>query len=603
MTTTLHEAKSVLKRVFGYDDFIGKQAEVIAEVLADRSAMALMPTGGGKSLCYQIPALVKNGTAVVISPLIALMKDQVDSLQQHNVAAAYLNSSLSKKQSDSTLAALRNGSLQLLYISPERLSNSFIRDILHSIPLSLFAIDEAHCISQWGHDFRRDYLQLGELIHDFPTVPRLALTATADTQTRQEIIKQLGLENAKTIIASFDRRNIHYEIRQKANARQQFLSFYKQHHQNHSGIIYCFSRRRAEETAQWLEKEGIRALPYHAGMNAKIRANYQEIFIKEESVVMCATIAFGMGIDKPDVRFVAHFDLPKSIEGLYQETGRAGRDGLSSNALLFYGLGDAINIRRFINESTAGQDVKRIEHNKLDALLSLCESSLCRRHLLLEYFGESYTAPCNNCDNCLTPQKTFDGTENAKKILSAMYRTQQTFGAVHIIDVLCGKSSEKVTRFSHDQLPTFGVGKNQTIVEWRRYIRQMIATNTIYSDNEHGALKIGVVGWEILKNKQTIEFTASPVKTTKDKVRQQKSNFDVVLNDDEQAIFNKLREKRQLLSRQQNVPAYIIFNDAVLIDLARIRPLTHEDFITIPGVGIAKVERYADDFIRVLKNC
>ena len=455
---TLAEAREVLRRVFGHQDFIGKQAEVIGNLLAGENALALMPTGGGKSLCYQIPALLAEGTAIVVSPLIALMKDQVDALRQYGVRAEFLNSSLTTAQARRVHEQFAGGELDLLYIAPERLMLN-AEDLLRESKVCLIAIDEAHCVSQWGHDFRPEYLKLGALADICPDAPRLALTATADAQTRQEIIDKLRLQDAKISVASFDRSNIRYAIRPKRDVHRHFLNFYRERHAKESGIIYCLSRKRAEETAEWLEKEGVTARPYHAGMTPKTRERHQNLFLREEGLVICATIAFGMGIDKPDVRFVCHFDLPKSIEGYYQETGRAGRDGLPADALLFYGAGDSKQLRRFIEEGGAPEHIRRIEIQKLNKLLAFCDAATCRRRLLLEYFDEQYKAEnCGNCDNCLSPPQVWDGSEAAQKFLSAALRTGQRFGAGHIVDVLLGKETEKTKKFNHEKIKTFGVG-------------------------------------------------------------------------------------------------------------------------------------------------
>lgn len=605
MSPSLAQARTELRRVFGYQDFIGKQAEVITQVLAGGHALALMPTGGGKSLCYQIPALLLPGTVIVVSPLIALMKDQVDSLVQYNVRAAYLNSSLGVRQSREVKQRYSAGELDLLYIAPERLMGGDGLAFIQQQPIALIAIDEAHCISQWGHDFRPEYLQLGELARQLPAVPRLALTATADTQTRQEIIDKLVLHDARITIASFDRRNISYSIYSKDNTRQQFLSFYRRDHQGQSGIIYCLSRRRAEETAQWLENEGITALPYHAGMPAATRQAHQETFLRQDGIIICATVAFGMGIDKPDVRFVAHFDLPKSIEGYYQETGRAGRDGLPASAVLYYGLGDVINVRRLIEESHSSAAVQRIEQQKLDALVGFCESHTCRRAMLLTYFAEAYQPPCNNCDNCLHPPQMQDETVNAQKFLSAVARSKQRFGAAHITDILTGKQTDKITRFSHQSLPTFGVGQALTAVQWRRIARQLISGGLLHPDEAYGALKLTDAGWKVLRGEQQVVLKQEDKKQRKDPSRGERSPRTqpaAMLDDWQLSVFEALRAERRRLAEAQNIPAYIVFQDTVLIELARTLPDTREAFARTPGIGAAKVERYAKPFLKVIRQ-
>ncbi|MDP1952428.1 MAG: DNA helicase RecQ, partial [Betaproteobacteria bacterium] len=469
-----HDALALLNTVFGYPAFRGHQADVIAHVAAGGDALVLMPTGGGKSLCYQIPALMRKGCAVVVSPLIALMHDQVAALAELGVRAAYLNSTLSAAQATDVERAVRNGDLDLVYVAPERLLTERCLSLLEGSKLALFAIDEAHCVSQWGHDFRPEYMQLSALHERFPGVPRIALTATADRVTRDEIVQRLGLADARQFVASFDRPNIRYRIVEKANARAQLFAFLRAEHRGEAGIVYCLSRRKVEETAAWLTEQGLAALPYHAGMDAATRNLHQARFQREEGIVMVATIAFGMGIDKPDVRFVAHLDLPKSIEGYYQETGRAGRDGLPADAWMAYGLGDVVNQRRMIDASTAEAQFKRIASAKLDALLGLCEASSCRRVRLLAYFDEA-SAPCGNCDVCLEPPQVWDGTVAAQKALSCVYRTGQRFGAVHLVDVLLGKDTERVQQWGHQSLSTFGIGKELDEKVWRTVFRQLVA--------------------------------------------------------------------------------------------------------------------------------
>lgn len=603
MTVTLTDARDELRRVFGYQDFIGKQAEVITQVLNGGSALALMPTGGGKSLCYQIPALVLPGTTLVISPLIALMKDQVDGLLQYNIRAAYLNSTQTISESRQVRAQFLNGELDLLYVAPERLLSGDGVQFIQQQPINLIAIDEAHCISQWGHDFRPEYLKLSTLFQHLPQVPRLALTATADAQTKKEIIEKLNLENAQITVDSFDRRNIRYQIFSKENTRAQFLEFYQREHAGHSGIIYCLSRRRSEETAQWLESIGLTALPYHAGMTTKTRQRHQEKFIREEGIIICATVAFGMGIDKSDVRFVAHFDLPKSIEGYYQETGRAGRDGLAANALLFYGLGDAVNIRKLLQDSTAPANIRRIEQQKLDALITFCEANDCRRALLLKYFGEAYQVPCNNCDNCITPPQMQDGTVIAQKFLSAVMRSRQMFGVTHIVDILIGKTNEKIQKFSHETLSTFGIGSDIGASEWKRIARQLISNGLLQPDEQYGALKITEIGSKVLRGERTVTIKKEVKKTkaTKaDRVRKPRTDPSAVLNEWQAAIFEELRAERLQLAQAQNVPAYTVFHDSTLIELAKALPTTEAEFATIPGIGAGKSERYAAKFLKII---
>ncbi|MGI9347146.1 MAG: DNA helicase RecQ [Gammaproteobacteria bacterium] len=602
----LAAARHVLQRVFGHNDFVGRQAEVIAETLDGRDALAIMPTGGGKSLCYQIPAILRPGVGVVVSPLIALMKDQVDALSQHGVRAACLNSAISIKQARDTQARFLSGDLDLLYVAPERLLSDSCLAMLQQSRIALFAIDEAHCVSQWGHDFRRDYLQLGQLADIFPQVPRLALTATADLRTRREIIDNLRLQQAAEIIASFDRPNIRYHIRPKENSRQQFLDFYHESYPGESGIIYCLTRKRTEEIAEWLEKQNLSAFPYHAGMNKATRERHQENFVRGDGIIMVATVAFGMGIDKPDVRFVAHFDMPKSVEGYYQETGRAGRDGLPSQALLFYGLADAIRIRQLVDESGAPEHIKRLERQKVDNFLGLCESARCRRELLLASFGETYHGPCGNCDNCLNPPQEWDGTVAAQKFLSGVIRAGERFGTAHIVDILLGKHTPKIEKFAHDRLSTFGIGSELSISEWHAVARQLIAAGHLCADSERfGALKLSPSARPLLRGDEKISFRRAPPKAPSKKTTRptRTTAAPPTLNDEQTVIFNALRTERRRLAAAQNVPAYVIFHDSTLLEMARQTPQTIEEFATLPGVGAAKVERYGSTFIKIIKTC
>src|ERR1700682_484887 len=500
------EASRLLNTVFGHPAFRGAQQEIVSHVAAGGDALVLMPTGGGKSLCYQLPALLREGTALVVSPLIALMQDQVAALKQLGVRAAFLNSTLDAQAAYATERALRQGELDLLYVAPERLVMPRMLEVLAQSRLALFAIDEAHCVSQWGHDFRPEYLQLSLLHERFPGVPRIALTATADPQTRAEIIRRLMLEEARVFISSFDRPNIRYAIVDKQEARSQLLRFIEDEHSGEAGIVYCLSRKKVDETAAWLAGCGVRALPYHAGMDAADRAAHQARFQREDGVVMVATIAFGMGIDKPDVRFVAHLDLPKSIEGYYQETGRAGRDGLPADAWMAYGLGDVVQQRRLIDMSEASDEYKRVSVAKLDALLGLCETAGCRRVRLLAYFGEA-SSPCGNCDTCLAPPETYDATSAAQKALSAIYRTGQRFGAVHLIDVLRGKGGERIARWEHDKLSVYGIGEDIDETAWRGVFRQLVALGYARVDHEaHGALRLTDASRPVLKGTQQVSL-------------------------------------------------------------------------------------------------
>lgn len=603
------QAREVLRRVFGYGDFIGRQAEVIGEVINGRDALAIMPTGGGKSLCYQIPAIVRPGVGIVVSPLIALMKDQVDALLQNQVRAAFLNSAQTPKQSDEVCARFVGGELDLLYVSPERLLTPQCLQMLRAARIALFAIDEAHCISQWGHDFRREYLQLGQLAGEFPNAPRLALTATADARTRGEIIGKLRLHNAAEIVASFDRANIRYAIRPKTpgGARAQFLDFYRKNHNGDSGIVYCMSRRKTEETAAALEKEGIRAMPYHAGMPKADRERSQECFAREEGIVICATIAFGMGIDKPDVRFVAHFDLPKNVEGYYQETGRAGRDGLAANAVLYFGMGDVFFVRQLIDESAAPEHVKNAERDKLNAMINICETGGCRRAAILAVFGEHYNPPCNNCDNCQSPPQKWDATTAAQKFLSCIARTGQRYGAGYVVDVLRG-SGEKLKREQHRELSVFGIGKDMTKPQWNSLARQLVAGDKLsVSGGEYKVLSLNEESWKIMRGQEKVFLRKDPPRRERAERGERKNAkaTTAILNEltgEQMAVFDVLRAERRRLAIAQNIPAYVIFHDATLLAMAQNPPQNEAEFAALPGVGAAKVSRYCRYFLRALNN-
>jgi ATP-dependent DNA helicase RecQ len=592
-------AARTLGKVFGYTEFRGAQREIIEHVAAGRDALVLMPTGGGKSLCYQIPALLRAGTAVVVSPLIALMQDQVAALTQLGVRAAFLNSTLDPGEAQAVEQAFARGELDLLYVAPERLTTPRCLDLIGRARVALFAIDEAHCVSQWGHDFRPEYLRLSLLHERFPAIPRIALTATADPQTRAEIIQRLALADARVFVSSFDRPNIRYTIVDKADARAQLLRFVRAEHAGEAGIVYCLSRRKVEATAHWLRSQGIAALAYHAGMDTSRRNEHQLRFQREDGIVMVATIAFGMGIDKPDVRFVAHLDLPKSIEGYYQETGRAGRDGLPADAWMAYGLGDVVQQRRLIDASDAGEAYKRISTAKLDALLALCETAHCRRVRLLAYFGEE-SGPCGNCDTCLAPPQTWDATEVARKALSAIYRTGQRFGAVHLVDVLKGRTSERLLRWDHHRLGVFGIGAELGDAEWRSVFRQLVALG--YAEVDHaayGALKLTPAARPVLRGEQRIEMRSSrPVKPAK--LAGARKAHASPEQDLDAGLLARLKEWRREEARRQAVPAYVILHDATLAEIARRAPEDVAALGDIAGMGSKRLERYGAALIALV---
>jgi ATP-dependent DNA helicase RecQ len=587
-------ALHVLRETFGYPAFRGAQGAVVDHVVAGGDALVLMPTGGGKSLCYQIPSLVRPGTGVVVSPLIALMQDQVAALSQLGVRAAFLNSTLDANAARATERALLAGELDLLYVAPERLTTSRCLDLLARSRIALFAIDEAHCVSQWGHDFRPEYLQLSVLHERFPEIPRIALTATADPQTRKEIVARLGLASARVFVASFDRPNIRYTIVDKDGAREdarlELLRFIREEHEGEAGIVYCLSRRKVDETAAWLAGKGVRAVPYHAGMDNAARADHQARFQRDDGLVVVATIAFGMGIDKPDVRFVAHLDLPKSIEGYYQETGRAGRDGAPADAWMAYGLADVVQQRRLIEISEGSDEYKRVSAAKLDALLGLCETAGCRRVRLLDYFGEA-SAPCGNCDNCLAPPETFDATAAAQKALSAIYRTGQRFGAVHLIDVLRGKAGERITRWDHDKLAVFGVGTDLDENTWRGVFRQLVALGFAQVDHEaHGGLRLTEASRPVLKGEQRVAMRRAVARAPKRPKARPLPDGDLSVA--EGALLERLRAWRREEARTQAVPAFVILHDKTLTEIARRRPRDLAALGGISGIGARKLDRY-----------
>ena len=595
----IERALQVLKDVFGYDQFRSPQDAVIEQLCGGRDVLVVMPTGGGKSLCYQLPALLRPGTAIVVSPLIALMQDQVSALSQWGIRAGCLNSSLDFYALQETEHQLRSGQLDLLYIAPERLLQPRTLDLLQESQLALFAIDEAHCVSQWGHDFRPEYLQLSRLCELFPEVPRIALTATADERTRSEIIERLGLGQAAVFVQGFDRPNIRYRIGQKDRAREQLLKFLQDEHANDVGVVYCMSRKKVEETAAWLCEKGFNALPYHAGLSAELRAYNQHRFLQEESIIMVATIAFGMGIDKPNVRFVAHLDLPKSVEAYYQETGRAGRDGQPADAWMVYGLQDVIWQRQMLESSQADQAHKQVERQKLEAMLGLCEITSCRRQALLSYFGETGSKPCNNCDTCLEPVPTWDGTDAARKALSAVYRSGQRWGVNHVVDTLVGQATDKVKAQGHDKLTTFGIGKDLDRNQWRSVFRQLVARGLLSVDADgHGVLHLTEQCRSLLRGETSIELRRDRPKQrekfSRSKVPQQK------LDAQEHQLWEALRVCRKTLADAQDVPPYVIFHDATLMEMVMYRPLTHSQFRKLSGVGERKMSLYADQFIEVI---
>jgi len=591
----------ILQNTYGYPNFRGMQEEIINYVISGHNSFVLMPTGSGKSLCYQIPALCRDGVGIIISPLIALMQDQVNALKQLGINAAAINSGMSFSEIAHVKDMIMNGSLDMLYVAPERLLMDDFLEMLSNTKIALFAIDEAHCVSQWGHDFRPHYTQLSALAEKFPDVPRIALTATADTPTRKDILERLNLSDGKVFASGFDRPNINYSIIEKNNAKQQILSFIKTNHIGENGIIYCLSRKNVEETAEWLSENGFNALPYHAGMNAKKREENQSKFLREDNIIMVATIAFGMGIDKPDVRFVVHMSIPKNIEAYYQETGRAGRDGLPSNALMIYGIGDAALLRSFIESSNAPEIQKRIEHHKLNALLGLCEAACCRRQVLLEYFSDS-CEPCNNCDSCLQPAEKFNGTVAAQKAISCVYRTNQIFGMGYLIDVLLGKSNERMINFGHDKISTFAIGTDYSKNEWQSIFRQLIAQNLLIVDVVgHGSLKITKAGIEFLKSKSQINLRKYTNKVKAKKVKQTKVIAEIS-NESDQELLTHLKAKRTELAKAQNVPPYIIFHDKTLIEFAITKPIDTNAMSQISGVGQKKLELYGDEFLEVIKS-
>ncbi len=596
----MDQAQQILSNIFGYNEFRYHQADIINTLINGNDAFVLMPTGGGKSLCYQIPALVRDGVGIIVSPLIALMQDQVNALRQLGLRAAFLNSTQSYQEADYVKNALLNNQLDFLYVAPERLLMPATLSLLSGAYISLIAIDEAHCVSQWGHDFRPEYQQLSVLPERFPNIPRIALTATADSRTRAEIIQQLALFRAQTYVSSFDRPNIRYIISQASNVRNGLWNFIQQNHPQDAGIVYCLSRKKVEDVAAYLSAKGRTALPYHAKIPAAIRQQNQERFLREEGIIIVATIAFGMGIDKPNVRFVAHINLPKNIEAYYQETGRAGRDGEAANAWMSYGLQDLVTLSKMLEKGEGSPEYKRIIKNKLDAMLGLCESTLCRRQTILKYFDETMNEPCGNCDNCLNPPETWDASVEAQKALSAVYRTGQRFGAAYVIDVLVGKVDDRIRRNQHDQLAVWGMGDNLKQVQWRSFFRQLIAQGYLGIDNERfGALVLTEKARPVLRGEEKIRARKYSYKDSNSKFQR---NKETNLRTVDQILYEALKAKRLDIAQQQDVPAYIIFSDKTLIEMARKRPQSENAFLAISGVGENKLEQYGKAFLEIIKE-
>jgi ATP-dependent DNA helicase RecQ len=597
----IDQARHLLKEIFGYDQFRTVQEEVVLSSASGRDVLVIMPTGGGKSLCYQLPSLMREGVGIVVSPLIALMQDQVTALSQLGIRAACLNSVLDPMVQMEVEQALRVGDLDLLYIAPERLTQPRTLALLQEAKIALFAIDEAHCVSQWGHDFRPEYLKLAQLAKQFPEVPRIALTATADPRTQDEIVTRLELRDAHIVVQGFDRPNIRYRIMQKNRAREQLLDFIKREHSSDAGIVYCLSRKRVEETAAWLCEKGFNALPYHAGLSNDLRQHHQHRFLTEESVIMVATIAFGMGIDKPNVRFVAHLDLPKSIEAYYQETGRAGRDGQPANAWMVYGLQDVIFLRQMLEGSQADERFKQVERQKLEAMLGLCEITTCRRQVLLNYFGEDQHVECGNCDTCLEPVEQWDGTEAARQALSAIYRTGQRFGVNHVVDVLMGNRTDKVISEGHDKVSTFGIGKGLSKAQWRSVFRQLVGRGYLKVDADgYGVLQLAEQCRQLLKGEESLMLRRDNEKgrgsTQKGRTAQSQ------LSREDYELWESLKKLRKRLADDQDVPPYVIFHDATLMEMVMNRPMNAFQLQRISGVGDKKLALYGEAFLEVIRE-
>ncbi|MFT7098748.1 MAG: ATP-dependent DNA helicase RecQ [Rickettsiales bacterium] len=592
---------SILQTTFGYNSFRGHQEQIIENVLNQKNSFVLMPTGSGKSLCYQIPALILDGLSIVVSPLVALMHDQVSALEVLGIRAKTINSSISYAEIDQIKQMVRNQELDLLYVSPERLVMPEFLDLLSNVKIALFAIDEAHCISGWGHDFRPVYIQLAILSEQFPDIPRIALTATADAPTRKDILEKLSLEDAQHFISSFDRPNINYAISSDSNPKKLALEFIRANYTGQSGIIYCLSRKKTEDITEWLKNEGLNTYTYHAGMNSSLKRENQKKFLEQEDAIMVATVAFGMGIDKPDVRFVIHMNIPKNIESYYQETGRAGRDGLPAKALMFYGMADVAMQSNFVENSNANDHQKRIERHKLNSLLGMCEAATCRRQILLQYFGDECEA-CGNCDTCLNKPETFDGTILAQKALSCVYRTNQMFGVIYLIDILMGVKNERIMQFNHNELSVYGVGADISKQEWQSIFRQLVARNLIRVDMmNHGGIKLTHYGVGFLKNKERVELRQyqKPKKASK-KIEKEKYQAVNLQTDSENELFNILKAKRLELAKQNNLPPYVIFHDKALIQMIQLKPKSLREMMKINGVGEAKLENYGQIFLDLL---
>lgn len=588
-----------LKKYFGYDSFREPQDKIVDTLINNKNALVIMPTGGGKSICYQIPAVVKDGVCIVVSPLIALMQDQVNSLKNNGINANFINSTVSSSHKNEVIQQIKNNELKLLYVAPERLLEENFYQWLKTINISMFAIDEAHCVSQWGHDFRKDYLNLSKLVYDFPNIPRIALTATANDLTKKEIINNLGLQNANHFVCGFDRPNISYNIQIKINEEKQLLDYLKNQKGN-SGVVYCLSRKKTEKIAKLLEENGFNALPYHAGMNKDIKELYLNKFLKEENIIMVATIAFGMGIDKPDVRFVCHVDLPSSIEAYYQETGRAGRDGLEATAWMLYGVEDVVRRNNMVKEGTADEAHKMIERNNLNAMFSLCEVATCRRQVLLNYFGDNLEEPCGNCDNCLNPPKTFNATEACQKALSTVYRTGQIFGTNYLIDVLLEKDNPKIKAKKHNQLSVYGIGKDLSDSDWKNIFRQLIVLGYLKVVPPYSSLSLHSSARAVLKSEKEVFLSEALLNKKVKKVSAKK--IEQELSYDDALLFEKLRELRKELAKEQAIPPYAVFNDKTLKDMVLIKPTNLVQFLSVTGVGQAKKDKYGNDFIEIIKN-